>query len=145
MVLTISAEKDVRRLDVTMHQTVRLCFGQGVADLTKHEDRALRRQRPEPLDQPVGIEAFEQLHHVVECAVLRDAEVEEIHRMRRTKPGNDLGFALEPSARVVRDDRASVSGGDARMSLIAAGRASIRCRARHTSPMPPCPSFSSSR
>ena len=25
------------------------------------------------------------------------------------------------------------------MSLMAAGRASIRCRARHTSPMPPCP------
>ena len=57
VLLAVPAQEDVRRLDVAMHQAVRLGFGERVADLSQHVDGPLRRDRPEAPDQRVGVEA----------------------------------------------------------------------------------------
>ena len=57
----------------------RLGLRERVADLAQQVDRPLGRQRPEAPDQRVGIEAVEQLHDVVERAVVGD-------RRSRTAP-----------------------------------------------------------
>ena len=41
----------------------------------------------------------EQFHHVVERAVLRDAEVEDLNRVRRAERGGGLRLALEAAKR----------------------------------------------
>ena len=48
-----------------------------------------------PLDERIEVEAVEQLHHVKETAVARDAEVPELHGVRRAQLRRDLRFALE--------------------------------------------------
>ena len=60
-------------------------------------DRALGRHRAEALDQRVEVHAVEQLHHVVERAVVGHAEVVELHRVRRLEPGGRARLALEPA------------------------------------------------
>ena len=65
------------------------------ADLAQEVDDPLRRQRPELLDQRLEVEAVEQLHHVVERAVVGDAEVVELHRVRRRERGGGARLALE--------------------------------------------------
>ena len=57
----------------------------------------------------VGVESVEQLHHVVERAVVGDAEIEELHGVRRAEAGDDLRLALEPSSRVLRHAGPSVA------------------------------------
>ena len=65
------------------------------ADLAQDVDDPLRRQRPVLSDQGVEIQAIEQLHHVVQPAVLGGAEVVELHRVRGLERGGRAGFALE--------------------------------------------------
>ena len=65
------------------------------ADLAEDVDDPLRRQRPVLPDQGVEIEAVEQLHHVIQPAVLGGAEVVELHGVRGFERGRGAGFALE--------------------------------------------------
>ena len=59
--------------------------------------------RPGAPHQRVGVEPVEQLHHVVERAVVGDAEVEEVHGVRRAEARDHLRLALEPALRVLGD------------------------------------------
>jgi hypothetical protein len=61
-------------------------------------------------EQGVGIEPVEQLHHIVERAIGRHAEVEQLHRMRGAEPGDDLRFALEAAHCLVRHTGLRTSG-----------------------------------
>jgi hypothetical protein len=95
VVETAPADEDIRGLDVAVHQTRPVRVLQRVTDLSQQMDRARCRHRAEPLDQRFQIEAVEHLHHVVERAVLRDAEVVELHRVRRAQSSGRLRLALE--------------------------------------------------
>ena len=90
-----AAHHHVRRLDVAVHQAVHVRILQRGADLAQDVDGPLRRQRPVLPYQAVEIEAVEQLHHVVEPAVLSGAEVVELHRVRRLERGRGAGLPLE--------------------------------------------------
>ena len=144
VLLAVAAEEDVRRLDVAVHQAAGLRLGERVADLAQDVDGPLGRNRAEAAEQRVGIEPVEQLHDVVEGPVVGIAEIEELHGVGRAEPGDHLGLALEPAHRLVRHSGAPFPAREGRISLIAAGRVSMRWRARQTSPIPPSPSFSSS-
>ena len=102
-VLAIPTEEDVGGLDVAMDEPGRFGFGQRMAHLSKDVDGAFGRDRAEALDQLVRINSVEQLHHVIERAVLGDAEVEQRHRVGRSELGDDLRFPLESSSHVIRD------------------------------------------
>ena len=78
-----------------------------MAHLAQQEDRPLGRRGPEAPDQRVGVEAVEQLHDVVEGAVVGDAEVEELDRVGRAQPGDRLRLALEAPERLARGAAAS--------------------------------------
>jgi hypothetical protein len=65
-----------------MHQPVRMRVLERRADLAQDVDDPLRRLRPVLPDQSIEIEPVEQLHHVVQPAVLGGAEVVELHRVR---------------------------------------------------------------
>ena len=70
-------------------------LGQRVAHLPQQVDGPLGRQRAEPLDQRVQVEPVQQLHHVVERAVVGHAEVVELDGVRRAQRRGGLGLALE--------------------------------------------------
>ena len=89
------ADHHVRRLDVAVDQAVRVRVLQRGADLAQDVDDPLRRQRPVLPDQGVEVEPVEQLHHVVQPAVLGDAEIVELHRVRRRERGGGARLALE--------------------------------------------------
>ena len=91
----VSAHQDVRGFDVAVHQPVGLGFSERVTDLTKQKDRPFGGHRAVPPDECIEVEAVEQLHHVIETAVAGDAEIPELHGVRRAQPGRDLRFALE--------------------------------------------------
>src|SRR4051812_27264688 len=96
-------------------------------------------------DQCAGVEAIEQLHHVIEPAVLGDAEVEQCHRVRRSQLCDRLRLSLESPLHISSEKPATCPEPEARISLIAAGRASSRWLAFQTSPMPPSPNRDSRR
>src|SRR6478672_10184999 len=58
-------------------------------------DDSLGRLGPVLSDQGIEIETVEQLHHVVQPAVLRGAEVVELHGVRRLERSGGAGFPLE--------------------------------------------------
>ena len=89
------ADIDVGRLDVAMHQAARVRIGQRVAHLAQQVEHAVRRQRTEFAHQRLEVAAGEQLHHVIERAVLRDAEVEDLNRVRRAQGRRRLRLTLE--------------------------------------------------
>jgi hypothetical protein len=68
------------------------------------------RHRPEAADHRVGIESVEQLHHVIERAVVGHAEVEQRDGMRRSQLGDQLRFAFEPPPLVVGDGADGIAG-----------------------------------
>ena len=102
-----------------------------MADLAKHVDDALGRHRAEALDQRIGVESVEQLHHIVERAVLGDAEVEQRRRCgviaaaRSPAPRARTAGPRRPKPPAGRPHRAG------RISLIAAGAG------EHPVPRPP--------
>ncbi len=89
------ADHHVRRLDVAMHQPVAVRVLERGADLAQEVDHPLRRQRPVLPDQGIEIQPVEQLHHVVQPAVLGGAEVVELHRVGGLERGGRAGLALE--------------------------------------------------
>ena len=74
-----------------------------MAHLPKNIEDPFGGYRAEAPDQRVGIDTVEQLHHVIERAVLGDAEVEQRHGVRRSELCDDLRLPLESPSRVVRD------------------------------------------
>jgi hypothetical protein len=54
IVLAISAQEDIRRLDISMHESARFGFGERMAHLTKDMDDALGGHWPEALDHPAS-------------------------------------------------------------------------------------------
>ena len=53
-----------------------------MAHLPQQVNGSRRRYRTMLSNEPVEIESVQQFHHVVERTVGRDAEVEQIHRVR---------------------------------------------------------------
>ena len=78
-----------------MHQTVPVRVLKRRAHLAQEVDDPLRRQRPVLPDQGIEVETVEQLHHVVEPAVLGDAEVVELHRVRGREGSGGARLTLE--------------------------------------------------
>ena len=70
-------------------------LGKRTARLAEEHDHAFRRLRSEAAHDVLQVETLQQLHDVVEGAGVVDAEVVELHGMRRPQPGRDLRFALE--------------------------------------------------
>src|SRR4029453_3169970 len=99
----VPTEKDVRGLDVAVHETAGFCLRQRVTYLTQQVDSAIERDRPETTDEGIGVHAVEEFHHVVERAVVGDPEIEECDRVRGMEAGGGLRFALEPAHRLSRD------------------------------------------
>ena len=85
VILAVAAQEDVGGLDVAVDETARLGLGEGVAHLPEQVDGPLRRDGSRAAHERLGVEPIEQFHHVVERAVGGDAEIEEVHGMRRAK------------------------------------------------------------
>ena len=88
-------DEEVGGLDVAVHEPVLVRFGERPARLAQQHDHALGRLRPEARDDALEIEPVEQLHHVIEAAAVVDAEVVELHGVRRPQAGGHLRLALE--------------------------------------------------
>jgi hypothetical protein len=82
-------------LDVAVHEAAGFGLRKRVAHLAEQVDRPLGRHGPVALHKPVEIEAVEQFHHIIESAIVGDAEVPELYGVRGTKLRRDLGFAFE--------------------------------------------------
>ena len=65
------------------------------ADLPQNRNDARGRLGPERVDERLQADAVEQLHHVIQAAFLRRAEVVQINSIRRLQPCNGVGFALK--------------------------------------------------
>ena len=78
-----------------MHQPVAVRVLQRGADLAQDVDDSLRRQRPVLPDQRIEIDSVQQLHHVVQPAIVSGAEVVELHCVGRLERGGRASFALE--------------------------------------------------
>ena len=92
-----AADVDIGRLDVAMDEAARVRVGQRVAHLAEQEHRAFGGQRTEFPDQRFEVASGQQLHHVVERAIVGQAEVEQLNRVRGAEGRGRLGFALEPA------------------------------------------------
>ena len=90
------AEHHVRRFQVAMHQGVLMRLLEREAHLPDDVGHAVGWLRSELRDERLQADAVEQLHHVVEPAILRGAEVIQIHRVRRLQGRDHIGFATEP-------------------------------------------------
>ena len=118
---------------------------QRLAGLAEQVNGALRGHRAEPLDQRLQIEPVQQLHDEEEGSVVGHPEIVQTDGVRGAERRGRLGLAAEalgdhPGGAGELEPRISD-----RISFTAAGRASIWCVARNTSPIPPLPSCSSSR
>src|SRR5687768_11519560 len=80
-----------------MHESSLVSLGERPARLTQEHDYALGWLGTETSDDVVQIESIQELHHVVEATGLVDAEIVELHGMRRPQSRGHLCFALEPS------------------------------------------------
>ncbi len=90
-----AAEEDVGGLDVPMHQAMRVGVLEAQARLRQRVDHAAGLERTVLLHQRLEVLTFEQLHHVVEGAVLAHAEIVELDGVRRAQHAGRLRFALE--------------------------------------------------
>ena len=132
--LAVAAEKDVRRLDVAVHEPAGLRLRERVTDLAEEVDDALGGDGPEAAHERIGVQPVEQLHRVVEGAVVGDPEVEEVDGVRRAEARDGLRFTLESPHGLARDPDAAVAG-DRRTNQL------DRRRPRQH-PMPGAPDFS---
>jgi hypothetical protein len=130
---------EIGRLDIAMHQAGGMGFGQRMAGLPEEMDDPPGRLGTEPPDEGFEVDAVQQLHDEIELAVGRDPEVVELYGMRRAEAGGGLRFAAEALQRQLGELAPPSNSDSALMSLIAAGRASRRWWACHTSPIPPSP------
>ena len=122
-----SPDVNVRGLDVAVNEAARMRFFEGLADLTQDMHHTRRRQRPLLSDQLLDVHSFEKLHREVQRAVLGDAEVVELDGVRRPQRRRRLRLAMEPFDRQPAAAAESAADPSGRISLIAAGRASMRC------------------
>src|SRR6185436_6377855 len=90
VILSVPTQENVGWLDVAMDETAGFSLREGMTHLTQHVDGSLRRDRSRATHELVDVESVEQLHHVVERAVGGDAEIEELHCVRRSEPCRDL-------------------------------------------------------
>ena len=65
-----TGDEQVSGLDVAVHESVLMCFGERAARLAQQHDHPLGDLRPEAIHENLEIEALEQLHDVVEAAGL---------------------------------------------------------------------------
>ena len=94
------AHEDVGGLDVAVDQAAAMRLAERVADLPQQMDRPRGLERTEFPHGPLEADPVEQLHHVIEVAVLGDAEVVHVDGVGGAERGRVLGFALETA-----DDR----------------------------------------
>ncbi len=78
-----------------MHQGTRVRLAEGMAHLLEPVHRAPRLDGPELIDEVFEIHSLQQLHGVVETAVRRDAEIEQLDRVRRAQARGHLCLAHE--------------------------------------------------
>ena len=89
--------EQVARLDVAVHDRVRVRDRQPLAHLHHQVERVLERQVPDPLHVVVERLALEQLHHHVEPAVFF-ARVVHVDDVAMDHLAGDVGLAIEPLA-----------------------------------------------
>jgi len=78
-----------------MHHTARVRFRERVTDLLQQERDPLGGQRSKVLHDFLEIAALEQLHHVIEAAVICGAEIKETDGVLRSQERGRLRLALE--------------------------------------------------
>ena len=88
-------DEDVRRLQIPVHDQVRVGVLDGLADLEQKLHPALHRQ-PTPVAVLEQRRSVDELHHEVGEAVLGDAAVEERRDVRVLEVGHHLPFEAEP-------------------------------------------------
>jgi hypothetical protein len=92
-------QEDVRRLEVAVHDAVRVRDGQrrrdGVDDA--HDRRQRQRSFREP---PLQVAALQVLHDEIRTLVGRDVEVEDLDDVGVAQLRHDLGFAAEARERL---------------------------------------------
>ena len=134
------ADIDICRFDVAVNQPARVRIGQRMADLPQQIARPRRWNRSELAHQRFEIAAHQQFHDVIEDAL--------VGRCRSRTAWIVCGELRAAVACASRSKRLSISLASAslpapstsgRTSLTAALRASRRCWASHTSPMPAMP------
>ena len=91
----VPTQEDVGRLDVAVNEALFVSLAKRVASLPEHMHGALGWKWTEPLYQGFEIEAVQEFHDVVERAVVRDAEVEELDGVWRTEQRCGLCLTLE--------------------------------------------------
>ena len=82
MFAAVPAHEQVGRLDVAVNEPIRFGLRQRVAHLAQQIDHALGGSGAITLHQPLEVEAIEQLHHVIEAAIVGHTEVEELDGVR---------------------------------------------------------------
>ena len=93
---------DIRRFDVPVNQAAGVRLGKRGARLHQDVHRPVRRNRPELLHQGLQVQSIQQLHHEIERAVFRDAEIVQLHRVRRPQIRRCLGLAAKALDRELR-------------------------------------------
>ena len=100
----VRLEVDVGRLEIAVDDAERVGLDQRAAHGARDREHALPRQRPAGAEPLVQALAAQQLHHDVERAVGRLAELVRGDRVRIAQPGQRGAFAAKP-----RDD-AGIAG-----------------------------------
>jgi hypothetical protein len=91
----LRAEHDVRRLDVAVDEADRVRFGQRSARHRQDADDARGRLCSADRDDALERRAVEELHRVLEDAVVRSAVVEDRDRVRVREARRQLHLSLE--------------------------------------------------
>src|SRR5438067_9885392 len=86
---------DVVGLDVTMNDSLPVCFVQCGARLCDNFGGGRWRERPALPDDVAYALAFDQFHHQVKESILRDAEVVNRDSVRMLETGGGLRLAPE--------------------------------------------------
>src|SRR5262249_33078220 len=97
-----ATDDHIRWLDVTVHEAVSMRVVERGADLLQEVDGALGRNRPETLDQGLEVHSVEELHDVVQRAIVGDAKIVELHGVRRLERGGRPRLALEAAQQHLR-------------------------------------------
>src|SRR5207249_147334 len=91
-----TANEQVIRLDVPVHQREPVSFLEGIARPTQEMDDTLWRLGAEALDQDFDIDTVEQFHGVIEKAVLGDSEIEQVYGVGGSQRRRGSRLLLEP-------------------------------------------------
>ncbi len=121
--LSLAADKEVRWLDVTMHDALRMRGGEGVEqlmgdaeDVGDSESAALHRR------ELLHRESFEQLHHEESRPVLCHVVVEDVDGAGVLYRVGGIALAQEPGANVFAERELRVEQLDGELLLVAVRR-----------------------